>query len=107
MHGLRRWANTDSSEFNLTWPLVKRVYKYARPYSSRLAGILLIILATSGLHLLNPLIMRELIDRTIPAGDTRRVILLAVALLVMALLNSGLHVVQRWLLSGGWRGGHP
>ncbi len=99
MHGLRRWANTDSSEFNLTWPLVKRVYKYARPYSSRLAGILLIILATSGLHLLNPLIMRELIDRTIPAGDTRRVILLAVALLVMALLNSGLHVVQRWLSS--------
>jgi len=97
MHGLRRWANTDSSEFNLTWPLVKRVYQYARPYRSRLAGILLIIFITSGLHLLNPLIMREMIDKTIPAGDTRRLILLAAALLVMALANSGLHVVQRWL----------
>ncbi len=97
MHGLRRWANTDSEKFNLTWPLIKRVYRYARPYGSRLAGILLIILATSGLHLLNPLIMREMIDKTIPAGDMRRLILLASALLVMALLNNGLQVVQRWL----------
>lgn len=97
MHGLRRWANTDSSKLNLTWPLVKRVYKYARPYGSRLVGILLIIFTTSGLHLLNPLIMREMIDKTIPNGDTGRLILLAAALLVMALLNSGLHVVQRWL----------
>ncbi len=97
MHGLRRWANTDSTKFNLTWPLIKRVYSYARPYGYRLAGILLIILVTSGLHLLNPLIMRELIDKTIPAGDTRRLVLLAAALLVMALLNNGLNVVQRWL----------
>ena len=54
MHGLRRWANTDNEKFNLTWPLIKRVYCYARPYGSQLAGILLIILVTSGLHLLNP-----------------------------------------------------
>ncbi len=99
MHGLRRWANTDSEKFNLTWPLIKRVYRYARPYGSRLAGILLIILVTSGLHLLNPLIMREMIDNTIPSGNMSRLILLAVALLVMALLNNGLHVIQRWLSS--------
>ena len=99
MHGLRRWANTDNTKINLTWPLIKRVYRYARPYGTRLAGILLIILVTSGLHLLNPLIMREMIDRTIPNGDTRRLILLAAALLVMALLNNGLHVIQRWLSS--------
>jgi ATP-binding cassette subfamily B protein len=43
--------------------------------------------------------MREMIDRTIPSGDTRRLILLAVALLVMAMLNNGLLVVQRWLSS--------
>jgi ATP-binding cassette subfamily B protein len=38
-----------------------------------------------------------MIDHTIPSGDTGRLILLAAALLVMALLNNGLHVVQRWL----------
>lgn len=99
MHGLRRWANTDNTKLNLSWPLIRRVYSYARPYGYKLAGILLIILVTSGLHLLNPLIMREMIDRTIPSGDTRRLILLAVALLAMALLNNGLQVVQRWLSS--------
>lgn len=99
MHGVRRWANTEDKKFTLSWPLIKRVYSYAKPYRSSLAGILLIILMTSGLHLLNPLIMREMIDRTIPSGDTRRLILLAVALLVMALLSNGLHVVQRWLSS--------
>ena len=97
MHGLRRWANTDDKKINLTWPLIRRVYAYAKPYGLRLAGILLIILATSGLHLLNPLIMREMIDRTIPSGNIKQLILLAAALLVMALLNNGLHVVQRWL----------
>jgi len=99
MHGVRRWANTENTKFTLSWPLIKRVYSYAKPYRSSLAVILLIILITSGLHLLNPLIMREMIDRTIPSGDTRRLILLAVALLVMALLSNGLHVVQRWLSS--------
>ncbi|MEL7590642.1 MAG: ABC transporter ATP-binding protein [Anaerolineaceae bacterium] len=99
MHGLRRWANTDSTKLNLSWPLIRRIYSYARPYGYKLTGILLIILVTSGLHLLNPLIMREMIDRTIPSGDTRRLILLAVALLVMAMLNNGLLVVQRWLSS--------
>jgi ATP-binding cassette subfamily B protein len=99
MHGLRRWANTDSTKLNLSWPLIRRIYSYARPYGYKLTGILLIILVTSGLHLLNPLIMREMIDRTIPSGDTRRLILLAVALLVMAMLNNGLLGVQRWLSS--------
>jgi ATP-binding cassette subfamily B protein len=99
MHGLRRWANTDSTKLNLSWPLIRRIYSYALPYGYKLTGILLIILVTSGLHLLNPLIMREMIDRTIPSGDTRRLILLAVALLVMAMLNNGLLVVQRWLSS--------
>ena len=97
MHGLRRLANTEDKKPNLTWPLIKRVFGYARPYRYKLVGILLIIIANSGIHLLNPLIMREMIDKTIPAGDIKRLILLSVALLLMALVNSGLSVVQRWL----------
>lgn len=97
MHGLRRWANTDESKLNLTWPLIRRVLGYATPYRLKLVGILSIIVITSGLHLLNPLIMREMIDRTIPAGDTGKLVLLAAALLVMALMNSSMSVFQRRL----------
>jgi ATP-binding cassette subfamily B protein len=97
MHGLRRLANTEDKKPNLTWPLIKRVFAYASPYRYKLVGILLIIIANSGIHLLNPLIMREMIDKTIPAGDIKRLVLLSVALLLMALVNSGLSVVQRRL----------
>ena len=99
MHGLRRLAATDDVKPVLTWPLIRRVLGYARPYRFQLVAILLVITASSGLHLLNPLIFREMIDRTIPAGNLRRLALLAVALLLVALTNGVLSVVNRRLSS--------
>ena len=99
MHGLRRLAATDDVKPVLTWSLIRRVLGYARPYKFRLIGILLVITATSGLHLLNPLIFREMIDRTIPAGNLQRLVLLAVALLMVALSNGVLNVINRRLSS--------
>ena len=51
----------------VTWPLLRRVMGYAWPYRWLLAGMLLAILASTGLGLLRPLILRDLIDRTPPA----------------------------------------
>jgi ATP-binding cassette subfamily B protein len=57
--------------------------------------MLAITLATTGLSLLTPLILRDLIDRTLPARDLHRLIWLAFALLAIPLLNGGLNVLQR------------
>jgi ATP-binding cassette subfamily B protein len=97
MHGLRRIANTEDKKPNLTWPLIKRVLAYARPYRLQLLVTLLVITAGSGLHLLNPLIMREMIDKTIPEGNIKRLVLLAVTLLLVALGNGVLNVINRRL----------
>ncbi len=97
MHGLRRLANTDDKKPDLTWPLIKRVFAYARPYRLQLVATLLVITAGSALHLLNPLIMREMIDRTIPEGNIRRLVLLAVTLLLVALVRGALNVANRRL----------
>lgn len=97
MHGLRRTASTDDDKPNLTWPLVKRVIGYAKPYRLQLVSMLVLILTGAGLHLVNPLIFRELIDKTIPAGDTKRLIILASTLLLVALLNGAVSVFQRRL----------
>ena len=97
MHGLRRMANTEDKKPNLTWPLIKRVLAYARPYRLQLLVTLLVITAGSGLHLLNPLIMREMIDKTIPEGNIKRLVLLAVTLLLVALANGVLNVINRRL----------
>ena len=97
MHGLRRIANTEDKKPDLTWTLIKRVGGYARPYRAQLLLMLLVISATSGLQLLNPLIMREMIDKTIPAGNVKRLVLLAVTLLLVALMNGALNVINRRL----------
>jgi ATP-binding cassette subfamily B protein len=79
----------------VTLGLIRRVFGYARPYLWLLLGVLAITLATTGLSLLTPLILRDLIDRTLPARDLNRLIWLALGLLAVPLMNGGLNVWQR------------
>ena len=81
----------------VTWSLLRRVMKYARPYRGRLIIILALILAATGISLFTPLILRDLIDKTIPAGDINRLVGLALALLVIPILNGAIAVAQRRL----------
>ena len=46
--------------------LLKRVYQYARPYMGWMTIVLLIILVTSLIQLVPPLLYRDLFDRVIP-----------------------------------------
>ncbi|HNZ13268.1 MAG TPA: ABC transporter ATP-binding protein [Anaerolineaceae bacterium] len=95
--GWRGLINSPDDKPQITWGLLKRVLKYARPYRWALIGMLLLILAHTGLMLLTPLILRDLIDKTIPAGDVRRLIWLALALLLIPAVNGVINVVQRRL----------
>ena len=64
-----RWHSIFAStgeKPRVTWPLLRRVMGYAWPYRWLIAGMLLAILASTGLGLLRPLILRDLIDRTLP-----------------------------------------
>jgi ATP-binding cassette subfamily B protein len=79
----------------VTLGLIRRVLTYARPYVWWLFGMLFITLAAAGLSLLTPLILRDLIDRTIPARDLNRLVWLALGLLAIPLVHGGLNVLQR------------
>ena len=81
----------------VTWPLLRRALDYARPYYRHIALMLGTILLTTTLGLLTPLIFRDLIDNTLPAGDTTRLNLLAAGLILIPLANGGLRVFQRKL----------
>ena len=81
----------------VTWQLLKRVLRYSHPYRWHLAGMLALILITTGTGLLMPLILRDLIDHTIPTGDVPRLIFLALALLLIPAVNGGVNVAQRLL----------
>ncbi len=81
----------------LTRDLLGRVFQYSLPYRWQLAGMLLLILATTGLSLLSPLILRTLIDTTMPSKDTHMLVLLSLGLLVLPALRGLIQVIERRL----------
>jgi ATP-binding cassette, subfamily B, bacterial len=104
MHGFGRMAmlNPEDKQPAVTRALLQRVMRYARPYAREIAGMLALILFGAGLSLVPPLIFREMIDRVLPAGDVRRLILLALGLFAVPLLSGTAGVIQRrWNASVG------
>ncbi len=57
--------------------------------------MLAMTLVTTGLGLISPLILRQLIDQTLPARDLHQLLLLTIALLFIPLLTGSLNVFQR------------
>ena len=104
MHGSGRGgmksmiAATDEKP-KVTLSLLKRVLNYAHPYRLMIVTTLLLILIQTGFTVLNPLIMRDLIDRTIPQKNIQRLIFLAFAMLLIPALNGGINVLLRRLTS--------
>ncbi|MCA9909029.1 MAG: ABC transporter ATP-binding protein, partial [Anaerolineae bacterium] len=84
----------------VSWPLVRRVLGYARPYRLYLGLTLILILIQTGLGLITPLIFRDLIDNTLPSQDMQRLNVLAFGLVLIPILNSGLGILIRRLNSG-------
>jgi ATP-binding cassette, subfamily B, bacterial len=98
-HGSGWWSYVRSPDEKpkVTWTLMRRVLSYSKPYRWQIVGMLSMILMTTGLTLLTPLILRDLIDRTIPTGDVNRLVWLALGLLLIPALGGAINVVQRRL----------
>ena len=79
----------------ITRDLLKRVWEFARPYRVQIIGLLITILAISGISLISPLLYRDLIDNAIPNRNFRRLNLLALGMIAIPLVNGALGVWQR------------
>ncbi len=91
--------NKDGQTVSITWPLIKRVFTYARPYRRQISAMLAVILFTTLVGLLRPLIFRDLIDITLPEKDMGRLNLLAVGLFFIPLMGGALKIWQKRLSS--------
>jgi ATP-binding cassette subfamily B protein len=85
----------EGSKPPITRALLRRVLAYGRPYTRGIIFLLGAILVTAGLGLVTPLVFRDLIDTTLPAGDVSRLNVLALALVLIPLVSGGIRVVQR------------
>ena len=97
MHGSgwHSFIRSGDEKPKVTWALLKRVLGYSVAYRWQIIGMLVLISASSGLSLVTPLIVRDLIDRTIPAKDVQRLIWLSLALLAVPALKGVISVIQR------------
>jgi len=97
MHGSgwHGYLRATDEKPQVTWGLLRRVLSYATPYRWRIFGMLVTILLATGLHLLTPLVLRDLIDRTIPARNVARLAALALALLFIPAAGAAITVLQR------------
>ncbi len=91
------WGGSQEKGTGVTWPLVKRVLGYARPYWNKIAITLVTILITTGLGLLTPLIFRDLIDNALPKGDVQRLNVLALGLILIPIVVSLVGMYTRLL----------
>ena len=91
------YSGTEGEKPALDWQILKRVANYAKPYRTKITVMLFTILISSGLSLVNPLILREIIDNAIPDRDYGYLTTLAAGLMVIPIVNATVLVFQRYL----------
>src|SRR5271154_4183680 len=75
---------------------VRRIARYARPYRLHLIIFLLATSVDAVITVVNPLLLREIIDRGILGRDDRLVILIAITVAAVAIFDAGLGFAIRW-----------
>ena len=98
-HGGGWWAYISHDEKQekpgVSRELMLRVWQFARPYKQKIVGLLITILLITGLTLLSPLLLRQVIDVAIPDGNVRQLTFLALGMVAIPLINGGIGVWQR------------
>ena len=98
--GNRRAARLDPEELanaRIHKATVRRAWGFARPYRLALVFYLVTIVLLSFVAVLPPLVIKRLIDSAIPARDIGMVDMLVAVAVGLALAETGLRLVNRWL----------
>ena len=73
-----------------------RAWKFAHPYRSTIVWFLAAILVSALIALVPPFAFRSILDDAIPDRDRTLITILAIVVVVSALTDAGLAIVQRW-----------
>jgi ATP-binding cassette subfamily B protein len=95
-HPWRGFINASDEKPAINREILKRVWQYAKPYLGGILGSLGAILITTLLHLLNPLIMRQLVDVVLPNKDVYLLALYAGALFIVPLVSGAFQLLERY-----------
>ncbi|WP_344945423.1 ABC transporter ATP-binding protein [Sphaerisporangium flaviroseum] len=97
MRSLRR--DSSVTKERLTPGTVPRIARYARPYRWQIAGFLGLVVLDAVIVIANPLLLKSIIDQGIIPHRTDVVVKLAMVIAVLAVVDAGLGLTQRWFSS--------
>ena len=78
---------------------LRRAWQFSAPYKWQIIGFLTAIVASALTALAPPLLFRAILDTAIPEGNRGLITTLAIILVVAAIADAGLAIIQRWLSS--------
>src|SRR3972149_2277909 len=100
LHGGGWWsllsADESKGKAQVDRQLLIRVLAYAKPYWLLVLIVLLVIVITSLIELIPPLLYRDLIDNVLPARNFSRLNLLALGMIGIPLLSGLIGVAERY-----------
>jgi len=96
-----RWLRTDRSAVNakLNRKTLGRIGRFAVPHRATIATFLLITVLDAAIVVANPLLIKRLVDDGIGEDNGRLVTLLALAMVVVSLVDASFGVLMGWLSS--------
>ncbi|MHB8663934.1 MAG: ABC transporter ATP-binding protein [Acidimicrobiales bacterium] len=95
---IRQYGRFDPStkDAHIDARSLRRAWQFARPYQAKLVAFLALIIVTSVVAVLPPLVFKQLIDDAVPHRDAGEVTLLFVVAVALALGQTGLNLIGRW-----------
>jgi ATP-binding cassette subfamily B protein len=97
-HVMRSFRRDDTVRSQRLSPgLVRRIARFAAPYRRLLAVFLILVVVDAAVGAANPLVYAAIIDRGILPRDSGLVVGLAVLLVVLAVFDGVLSLVERWI----------
>jgi ATP-binding cassette subfamily B protein len=89
-------SGVDAESARIDRAVIRRAWRFVRPYRGMLLLYLACIALLSVLGVLPPLIFKQILDEAIPSRDHGAVNVLALAAVGVALLTTGLGLLNRW-----------
>jgi len=99
--GWRSYINFDKERDKpqISWTLLRRVGFYVRPYKLKASLLVGLIILTSILNIISPLLFRDLLDNALPNKDVARLNWLALGLFSLPVMAGFIQVAQGYLNS--------
>ncbi|MGI8676988.1 MAG: ABC transporter ATP-binding protein [Nocardioidaceae bacterium] len=96
-YAMRSYASDSSiAQQKLTRGTVRRVMRFAQPYTRQIIGFLVLVVIDAGLVVATPLLFKKIVDDGVLRQDTALVVTLALIVAGLAFVEAALTLTQRY-----------